>query len=91
MLGTEFSFFYLQQGLKLQLNQQLASYLQTYNKSYPDLNPCCITLDPVQAIDMSEKIPGIFHPSTFAMIKVMLSQYSSRLLEGPHWVLVLFH
>ena len=74
MLGTEFSYFYLQQGLKLQLNQQLSTYLGVYRKSYPDLNPCCLTLDPNKAIDNSEKIPGIFQhiPSATAKVKVSI-------------------
>lgn len=56
MLGTECSYYYLQGGLKLQLNRQLSTYLATYQKSYPDLNPCCVTEDSAAAIDWSEMI-----------------------------------
>ena len=70
MLGPEFSYFYLQLGLKLQLNLQLATYLETYKKSYPDLNPCCLALDPTKAFDSSEQIPVVASPSTIASLKV---------------------
>jgi hypothetical protein len=58
-MGTEFSYFFLQNGLKLQLNKQLQNYLEMYKKSYPDLNSCCTTQDPMLALDMSEKIHGV--------------------------------
>ena len=70
MLGTEFSLFYLQQGLKLKLNKLLSTYLEMYKKTYPDINPCCLTQDPVVAVDLSEEIPGKLLPS--ASIKVIL-------------------
>ena len=70
MLGAEFSYFYLQQGLKLELNQQLSTYLEVYRKTYPDLNPCCVTQDPEIAIDNSEKIPGIISRVPLSSVKV---------------------
>ena len=72
MLGAEFSYFYLQQGLKLQLNKQLSSYLETYRKSDQGLNPCCLTQDPVKAVDYSEKVPGIVNLLRSASVKVII-------------------
>jgi hypothetical protein len=49
MMGSEYTYFFLQQGLNLILNKMLMTYLETYKKSYPELNPACLTLDPVIA------------------------------------------
>ena len=49
MMGLEYTYFFLQQGLNLILNKMLITYLETYKKSYPDLNPTCLTMDPVTA------------------------------------------
>ena len=73
MLGTDYSYFFLQQGLKLQLNKQLSSYLETYRKSDQGLNPCCLTQDPVKAVDYSEKVPGIVNLLSSASDKVIIS------------------
>ena len=49
MMGLEYTYFFLQQGLNLILNKMLITYLETYKKSYPDLNPAFLTMDPVIA------------------------------------------
>ena len=50
MLGDEYSYCFLQQGLRLQLNKQLVNYLTVYNKSYPDLNPSCTAVDTISTL-----------------------------------------
>ena len=82
MMGTESSYFFLQQGLKLQLNKQLSTYLEFYKKTYPGLNPCCLTQDPAKAVDVSEKVPGInFYPSS-AAAKVIVAKVPNFKLKA---------
>jgi len=60
MLCSEYSYYYLQEGLKLELNKQLTNYLLTYQKNYPDLNPACLTDIATAAVDLTENIPEIY-------------------------------
>jgi hypothetical protein len=46
MQGTEYSWYFLQQGLLLHLNKLLMTYLEINKKTYPNLNPTCLTQDP---------------------------------------------
>jgi hypothetical protein len=59
MMGSEYTYFFLQQGFNLILNNMLITYLETYKKSYPDLNPACLTMAPFLASSRFESVSTI--------------------------------
>jgi hypothetical protein len=75
MLGTEYSYYYLQEGLKLQLNMQLSTYLLTYKKTYPDFNPTCLTDVATAAVDLTENIPDIYAKLSLAFQVKLMAEF----------------
>ena len=77
MLGDEYSYCFLQQGLRLQLNKQLVNYLTVYNKSYPDLNPSCTAVDTISTLGEHQRFLGMvnyyrsFLPQAASTLKLL--------------------